>query len=147
MNDYFVRDRVQQLTGLTRMTQKTGVVASLTDSTWVTIYSESATEQHQILKAYRVLLGTGVSSAELRILAAHSDAPGAATDNPVDNKTFPFGNSIEVLSGVDQILDFPLQIPKTHEFYIQVMALGSGANFTATLDYLSVIQVPLLNVT
>jgi len=78
-------------------------------------------------------------------MAAPSADAGFAYESAT-NKTFPFKDSMEILSGVDQYLDFPLQIPKAHDFYLQVNGLGSGADFKATLDYLSIIQVPPLNV-
>jgi len=144
MNDYFVRDRIQQITGLTKMAQRTGIQTSLGDNVWTTIYFEENTSRHIIMKAYKISLGVDVTGAEFRILAAPTSDAGVATDSD-ENKTFPFGASTQVLSGVDMYLDYPLQVPKAHEFYLQVRASGTGLNFTATLDYLSIILIPELD--
>lgn len=144
MNDLYVRSGINTLTGLTTLSQEVGVPTDLTLNTWVSIYAIPNTPEHIILKAYKVSLGADVDSAEFRIVAAPSDAPGTATDG-TGSKTFPFGDSTAVLSNVDMVLDFPLQVPKNHELFLQVKAQGAGVDFSAMLEYLSVINIPTLN--
>jgi len=130
MNDLFLRQRVNQLTGLTKFTQKIGTSTVIPASqvwTNLDITNLTTTDRHLVIVAYRVT--TSTSDMQLRMVAE-------------GDKIFPFGNSTEAVSGVDQLLQFPIQVPTSHSFSIQLSSVLGG---TAILDYLSVIEVANFN--
>lgn len=139
MNDAFLRQRVNSLTGLTKYDQLTAsAVAISTINTWTDIYSNTDTAEHTILWCYQISLsapGTGM----LRILAKDADNP-AALDHT--DKIFPFGAEVDIISGAPEYLHMPLQIPKNHKFSIQAKV---SVAMSVTLDYFSIVKVPTYN--
>jgi hypothetical protein len=127
MSDAFTRQRLNVLTGLTTYTQKSGASTALTQSAWTAldlVGISDPTDIHLIISAYSLI----------------TDATDAVMRMVVDgNKIFPFPASVEVLSGLDQYLHTPIQIPVGHSFSIEIFT--DEAAKTANVDYLSTIEV------
>lgn len=144
MSDFFIRDRINDLTGLTKYSQvNSGGSVGIQDQSWVDIFTTVSTTTHHILSAYKLTLdadGGDLNNTLFRILAAPA---GEVLDN--GTKIFPYGDSIEILSGVDQVLQFQLQIPKAHDFKLQVWGEFSSGTPTVELDYLSIVTMPTYN--
>jgi len=131
MNDAFTRQRLSQLTGLTVHTQKSGSSTALTQSDWTALNLTGITTPltlHLIIAAFK--LTTTATDAVLRFI--------------VDgNKIFPFTASVDVQSGVDQFLQFTVQVPVGHSFSVEVFT--DEAAKTANINYLSVVEVETLD--
>jgi hypothetical protein len=131
--DHFVRNRVNQLTGLTVQTQKTGAstVIPADGVGWTSLNLAGITApltQHLIIKAYKLI--ADASDMEVRFIVDSS------------TKIHPFPDFVELLSGVDRYLDHNIQIPVGYTFEIQVRSATGG---NANVDYLSVIEVDTLD--
>lgn len=141
MIDYYLRDKANLLTGLTRYTQYAELTPqALTDGDWTTVYSSVESEEHKVYAAYQVsITGDPVTAPLLRILAVPT---GGVLD--ASAKVWPFGDAMEIISGISSPgFNIPLQVPVQYDFSVQVKVTGTGA--LATLDFISVIEVPVLN--
>lgn len=138
MSDLFARQRLQLLTGLTKFTQLTGVSTDLTSGAWTTIHpaTVAALTEHLVINAYKVSL-TGTYTNPLFRITATKDIADISQDA---SKIFPYGVSTELISGVDALLQNPVQIPADYNWALQVKVTGTDC--TATLDYLSAILIP-----
>jgi len=126
MTDAFVRQRLNQLTGLTKYTQKSGTSTIIPASTWTALTLSGIsdpTDLHLIVTAYKLTADVGDMSMRMVVDT---------------EKVFPHGDDMEVISGVDQYLHFPLQVPVGHSFSVEVFTPTGG---NANIDYLSVIEV------
>ena len=123
--DPFIRQRVNQLTGLTVYGQEFGTPTSVVASTWTpleVVFTQSD-DSHRVLTAYK-------------ITADKSDFTFRMMVDGV--KIFPHADDVEVLSGVDMFLQFQIQIPATKILSLEVFSPTGGI---AILDYLSTITV------
>ena len=130
MNDAFLRQRLNQLTGLTKYSQKTGSATVVPASTWTGLDLSgisTPTDRHLIVTAYSI--SSTVSDTTIRVV--------------VDGeKIFPYSNSMEIISGVVQTLLHPLQIPVGHTFSVEAFSATGGS---VTVDFLSVIEIGNIN--
>ena len=63
MQDYFLRDRLNTLTGLTSYSQVTNQsISNVTPSTWSTIYTRVNTTNHIILTSFKFTLSNTVNT-------------------------------------------------------------------------------------
>lgn len=132
MNDLYLRQQLNALTGQTVFKQETGNATAIPGTNaWTSIDVSNiaalgvaaTTPSHISIKALK--LTTTVPSMEYRIT--------------VDGvKTWPFSDSTELLSGVHVQLDDNIRIPEGKDINIEVRSSSAGS---VTLDYLSIIQV------
>ena len=151
MNDVFIREGVNNLTGLTAFNQKpaSSVVISLANSgNWVTVFSEPITDDWQKFSAFSVTLTPtnvvgDVTATGFRILSKNTSAAFSTDVSSNPDKIFPYSDSVEILSGADRTLDEKIIIPKGYKTEVQVRATfaGSGAVLTAQLDYISFVKI------
>jgi len=149
MQDVFVRERTQNLSGLTQYNQIVGSAVSLVNGSWVDIYEE-LNSRYLIISAYQISASAGggnLSGLEMRILAGSLGRASAETSVVLtaSDKIFPHGASAELLNGVTQHLKFGMRIPRAHTYKVQVRGSFTTGTPTATLDFLSVIYNPVLD--
>ena len=143
MQDIFLRERIQNLTGLTMYSQieESPVELSVSEK-WENILSISDSE-YMVFSAYQISLdsdGGDLAGPQLRILAGPT---GVALDDA--SKVFPHADYGEVLNGVTQHLKFGIKVPPHMDVKIQVRGTFTSGVPTAILDFLSVIYNPPLN--
>ncbi len=129
MNDLQLRQRLNQLTGLTVQTQKSGASTAIPANavSWTSLDIqdiEAPLVQHLIIKAYKLI--SDVPDMDVRFVVNGN------------KKIHPYSDFIGVLSGVDRYLDNNLHIPVGYTFEIQVRSATGG---NAEVDYLSVTEV------
>ena len=126
MNDVFVRQRLNQLTGLTVYGKKEGISTVVAADEWTALDITDFGQPlytHTILTAFNI--NTGMTDAVMRFT--------------VDGvKIFPHTDDVEVLSDVDRFLQFQIQLPIGSDFAVEVYSPTGG---TAQLNYLSIIEV------
>jgi len=144
MNDFFSRDRLNILTGLTVYSQlDSGGTVNLTTGTFVDLLSVANTDDHTIISAYQVTIdvdGGDLTLPVFRLLAAPT---GVTLDS--STKIFPFGDEVAIGSGVTAFLQTPLQIPEHHDYKLQVSCTFTTQTPTAELDFLSIISINQFN--
>jgi hypothetical protein len=125
-SDPFLRDRVNFLSGLTKYDQVEGDSTAVPPSTWTALDTQTfelSLEEHLVIRAYKITDDVGDFSFRI-------------TCN--GEKIFPHPASVEVTSGVDMFLQFPVQVPKGNTIALEVFSPTGG---NATLDYLSIVKI------
>ena len=126
MNDQFLRQSLNQLTGLTMYDQVVGASTPVLAGQWTTLdlgSLDNPLKEHTIITAFK--LDTNVTDARMRMTVG-------------GNKIFPHKDSSEVSSGVSKFLQFKIQIPKNNSFALEVYSDTGGV---AEVSYLSIIKV------
>jgi hypothetical protein len=136
MSDTFTRQKLNQLTGLTKLGQSSAIPVNLIDATWVDVYKEDDLTLHTTLKAIQMsVIDDPTDTIVYRILAGR--APLAAQLSALNNKIYPFGDDMELISGLSDYFDVDLQIPTAHSFVIQAKATFASGSPKVQLDFLS----------
>jgi hypothetical protein len=145
MNDYFLRQAINSLAGLSKYTTESSGDVALVDATWVDLYGEQDISEATFISAYNItrnLNGGTVNNLEMRLLAAPTSETYATLGTA--HKVFPFNPTTGVNSGSVYNIKDLVRIPLNHHFKIQVRADITGAP-TAKLEYTSLIRFSTLN--
>lgn len=116
---------------LTTYTTKTGSPVAYVDATWVDIYSSGALTKDTEITGIMITNSGGLTGDVFRITLGDGTT-----------KVFPYGasNTIGGQSGKLQEFQFPVRIPSSETYKIQVNCTSANAR-TATLTELDVIEV------